>query len=544
MTIHKHVRPGRAASRRRLGTAVAVMVCAVFSQALQAQGITRTTGLGLRGSFWKIGDRAMGVRVNALDGGSSVLVEGAGGDIVFFSRLADRWFLESSVGTVSRVSVQSSAFSGEDVDVSAVIPILLGCRFDILSSGIRSALQPYVCAGVGTYWASRTSVDADEVEVATESDFRTGGYAGFGSHLLLADWFALSADSRYHFVDFSPGNSRSGYQFSLGFAFIWGQKKELFKVLGVRVNVQDIYPAYYRFYNLVPIATATVRNTSGHEIEVNLRSWIDGVTDGQRQSGFVAIPRGETRDLPVHLIFGPTLLRAETREPAVIRLEIEARSGITLTKSFNAQVIVHGRNAWNGDIDKLPVFVTPEDPEVLAMGRSVLNSDSAGAGPEPERLRQARLLFGAAAGKGVRYRSDPNIPFDRDDRVQTAVETISLGTGDCDDLVVLYASLLEGAGIATAFVDVRDPEEAAGHVYLMFDTGLPPDRWSEISTNEKRSVVRDGGSGRTTLWIPVETTLIQSGFETAWTEGAAQYAGEAVLRDGLTEGWVKIIDVP
>ncbi|MBN2201739.1 transglutaminase domain-containing protein [bacterium] len=544
MTIQPYSRKGRNASRRRLVAAAAVMALAVSMPALYGQGITRTTGLGLRGSFWKTGDHAMGVRVSGLDQGTSVDVEGAGGDIVFFSRLADRWFLEGSLGVVSRVSVRSSAWSDDDVDVSAVIPILLGGRFDLLSVGVRSALQPYVCAGAGTYWASRTSVDADRVEVAAESDFQPGGYVGLGSHVLACDWFALSADTRYHFVDFSAGNDRSGYQFSLGFAFMWGQKKELFKVLSVRVNVEDIYPAYYRFYNLVPIATVTVRNTAGHAIEVSLRSWIDGVTDGPRHSGFVSIPRGETRDLPVHLIFGPTLLRAETREPAVIRLEIEARSGITLTKSFNAQVVVHGRNAWNGDIDKLPVFVTPEDPEVLAMGRTVLKGDTAGTGPEPERLRQARLLFGAAAGKGVRYRSDPNIPFDRDDRVQTAAETFLLGTGDCDDLVVLFASLLEGAGIATAFVDVRDPEEAAGHVYLMFDTGLPPDRWSEISANEKRSVVRDGGSGRTTLWIPVETTLIQSGFDSAWKEGAAQYAGEAVLRDGLIEGWVKIIDVP
>lgn len=536
--------PGRPTSGMRCQRAVAALLFAAAAAAAHGQGISRTTGLGLRGSFWKIGDRAMGVRVSPLDQGTSVLVEGAGGDIVFFSRLADRWFLESSVGTVSRVSVQSSDWSGDDVDVSAVIPVLLGCRFDILSSRIRSALQPYVCAGAGTYWASRTSVDAEEAEVAAESDFQMGGYAGLGSHLLLADWFALSADSRYHFVDFSAGNSRSGYQFSLGFAFIWGQKKELFKVLGVRVNVQDIYPAYYRFYNLVPIATATVRNTSGHEIEVNLRSWIDGVTDGQRQSGFVSIPRGETRDLPVHLIFGPTLLRAETREPAVIRLEIEARSGITLTKSFNAQVVVHGRNAWNGDIDKLPVFVTPDDPEVLALSRSVLKGDTAGAVAAPDRLRQARLLFEALAGKNIRYQSDPNIPFDRDDRVQSAVETLSLGAGDCDDLAVLAASLLESAGIATAFVDVRNPEEKTGHVYLLFDTGLPPDRWSEISANEKRSVVRDDGSGRATLWIPLETTLIQSGFENSWTEGATRYAGEAVLRDGLTEGWVKIIDVP
>jgi len=45
-------------------------------------------------------------------------------------------------------------------------------------------------------------------------------------------------------------------------------------------------------------------------------------------------------------------------------------------------------------------------------------------------------------------------------------ETLRLRTGDCDDLAVLYAALLENVGIDTALVDVGD------HVLTMFDTGL------------------------------------------------------------------------
>ena len=103
--------------------------------------------------------------------------------------------------------------------------------------------------------------------------------------------------------------------------------------------------------------------------------------------------------------------------------------------------------------------------------------------------------------------------------------------------------LLESAGIKTAFVDVNDPEKEIGHVYLLFDTGLPPEQSNLISSNEKRLIQRESITGKSTIWLPVETTLIEEGFEEAWSKGAMQYLQNANLRNGLLEGWVKIINV-
>jgi hypothetical protein len=115
--------------------------------------------------------------------------------------------------------------------------------------------------------------------------------------------------------------------------------------------------------------------------------------------------------------------------------------------------------------------------------------------------------------------------------------------GDCDDLVVLYASLLESLGIHTAFVDVKDPQKELGHVYLMFEAGVAADRGDLLSSNPKRYVVRENENGKPRLWIPIETTLVAQGFEEAWKAGALEYLQEGVLRNGLHEGWVNVIEV-
>jgi len=163
-----------------------------------------------------------------------------------------------------------------------------------------------------------------------------------------------------------------------------------------------------------------------------------------------------------------------------------------------------------------------------------------------EKLRNfysAAHLFDALSELGIRYHSDPLIPFYRDDRVQYAYETLELKSGDCDDLVVLYASLLESVGINSAFVEVRDPEAELAHVYLMFNSGIIAQDGHLISSNDKRYVLRENSIGQKTVWIPVETTILEDGFEEAWKSGALQYLQDGILAGGITKDWVRVINV-
>ena len=77
----------------------------------------------------------------------------------------------------------------------------------------------------------------------------------------------------------------------------------------------------------------------------------------------------------------------------------------------------------------------------------------------------------------------------------------------------------------------------------MFNTGLSPEEAHKISSNEKKYIIRTGDKDQRSVWVPVETTLIEEGFEKAWEMGATSYLQETVLRAGLAEDWVKILDV-
>ena len=511
-----------------------ILINLVLVVNLFSQGIPRSSGLGVRWGLWSTKKSA-----SELYPPGYVVSTGFFGSLYFFSRVSDKLFLETSLGGVA-----DSKIGGGDVEATVVTPLLFGVRYDLLSTKYGSSYQPYVGAGVGAYWVVHSLVGNS---VITETDGRYGAYITGGINVVLLSWFGLNCDMKYHFVDLSntPARNYTGLEFGFGFFFMWGKRREIFHVEDVRVVVKDIYPAYYQFYNTYPLALVAVKNTVDYPIEVKLRSNIEGYSERAQESGTIHIGPGETKDIPVHALFGSKLLNATQREPAVIDLEIEAKAGATHTRTLSAPVMIHDRNAWNGEINKLGFFLTPDDDNVLEISRSVANRIIAQeSSTDPLRsFSIARDLYNELGKLEIRYHSDPNIPFYQDDRVQFASETQELRTGDCDDLVVFYASLLESAGIKTAFVDVHDPAKELAHVYLMFDTGLAPEQSGLISTNEKRYVLRKNSSGQSSVWIPVETTLIKAGFEEAWASGALQYLQDGELRHGLAEGWMKIIDM-
>ncbi|NIR61694.1 MAG: tetratricopeptide repeat protein, partial [Gammaproteobacteria bacterium] len=125
----------------------------------------------------------------------------------------------------------------------------------------------------------------------------------------------------------------------------------------------------------------------------------------------------------------------------------------------------------------------------------------------------------------MKYVVDPNSPFsqvrdDRVDYVQFPRESLHLKTGDCDDLSVLIAAGLQNLGIETAVVGVP------GHLFMMFNAGLPEDERGLISADESLTVIRDGK-----VWVPLEATMVGESFSEAWAEGARKYYEYAGTED-------------
>ncbi len=511
-----------------------------------AQGISRSNGIGFRIGSWNITNHPTRISSSGYGKDGSVDIGGAGVWFFYFSRLHNNLFLELSLGAVGGAHEEHSNFIVESTEATAIVPFLLGFRYDLLSPKIPSSLLPYVSFGGGPYWITKVETKNKyfvQDETVMESGQETGAYLGLGTNLLIASWLGLNFDMKYHFIDFEFEKGHSGLELGMGLCLMWGKKREVFQIKDIRLVVKDVYPAYYQFYNSYPIALVSVKNLSSYTIEVKVKSVVRPYSERPKESEYVRIERGKTKDIPVTAIFGKNLLSLSQREPAILDMVVEARAGKIYSKPISERITLHSRNAWNGEMDKLNLFVTPDDEKILNLSRRIIARKRSAINSDLNNFEKAKALFNELKMTGIHYHNDPNIIFYKDDRVQYASETLNLKNGDCDDLVVLFASLLESAGINTAFVEVKDPENEIAHLYLLFDSVLDPALGYRISTNEKRYVVREKHNGKQSIWVPIETTLIDVGFDEAWKIGATNYLKEGIIRNGIEEGWVRIIDV-
>lgn len=128
--------------------------------------------------------------------------------------------------------------------------------------------------------------------------------------------------------------------------------------------------------------------------------------------------------------------------------------------------------------------------------------------------------FNALAELGILYQIDPTSPFTSVqentyvvDSISFPRETLTRLTGDCDDLTVLYNTILQTAGYETAFVTTP------GHIYSAVNTKVASRDFASVHT-DRNMLLEVGGE----IWVLVEITLIgETSFEQAWSTGIAEY---------------------
>ena len=119
---------------------------------------------------------------------------------------------------------------------------------------------------------------------------------------------------------------------------------------------------------------------------------------------------------------------------------------------------------------------------------------------------------------GLNYVVDPtsayadNVGQTSIDFLQFPYQTLMYRGGDCDDLSILVSSLFEAIGIKTAFITIP------GHIYMAFDTGLTPEQAHLQFSDFGDLIIRDGK-----VWMPLEITLTDEGFNKAWRVGAREW---------------------
>jgi tetratricopeptide (TPR) repeat protein len=209
-----------------------------------------------------------------------------------------------------------------------------------------------------------------------------------------------------------------------------------------------------------------------------------------------------------------------------------------------------GKLSWNKK-GMAAAFVTPSDLAVSGMARGLVQRyDELLSGKfNRSNIGKAVLLFDAMGVYRISYQADQKTPFANVSDDKTIFDTVQYpsellykpeGTttklGDCDDLTVLYASLLENLSIDTAFLEANDPGK--GHIYLMFDSGVPRDRAEDHFVSTAEYVEWEGR-----IWIPVETTMFGFTFADAWRIGVSEYKRlkpKELIDEVYVQQWLQI----
>jgi len=139
-------------------------------------------------------------------------------------------------------------------------------------------------------------------------------------------------------------------------------------------------------------------------------------------------------------------------------------------------------------------------------------------------MQYAAGVFESLNTFGLNYVIDPTSAYVDNsesgsiDFLQFPYQTLMYRGGDCDDLSILFCSLLESIGIDTAFVTVP------GHIFMAFSSGMTEDEARREFYAPNELIYRDGMA-----WVPVEITLTKEGFAKAWRIGAKQWNDASAL---------------
>ncbi|TVQ21605.1 MAG: hypothetical protein EA382_13330 [Spirochaetaceae bacterium] len=295
------------------------------------------------------------------------------------------------------------------------------------------------------------------------------------------------------------------------------------------IELDTIFPVFYRYYDTNPVGRATLRNDGGTAAtSVTVRLYMPRYMDvAKTQAVPTTIEPGQQVSIDLYALLTDEVLRVTEGTKAAVSIEVEYTTrGSTQRFAIDRTIDIADRNAMTWDDDrKAASFVTAKDPVVLTFGRNVASVvRAAGFDSINLNLRTAIAMTEALASYGLNYVIDPTSPYAElsgqshvVDFLQFPRQTLEYRAGDCDDLSILYAALLESVGIPAAFVTVP------GHIFTAFSTGMTRHEAQAFFSRIDELVIHDD-----IAWIPVEVTILNDGFLQAWQSGARQWRENAV----------------
>ncbi|MBW2699944.1 MAG: HEAT repeat domain-containing protein [Deltaproteobacteria bacterium] len=304
-------------------------------------------------------------------------------------------------------------------------------------------------------------------------------------------------------------------------------------------DFQRIFPSQTERYKKVGLGKVEVENRTNLPLEMDLQLDIEGLTEPTRTR--VKLAAGEKRWFSVNAsLLDKALSNTGQRTVQALVTAEFLHNDVKRTAKQSFPVVLLEGKAFEWDKpERIGAFINGQDPMVAQFAAALFREFSAKHADlaKPSHPLHRHLLalyaFNALNDLGIRYKPDSKRPFASVkkgalDTVNFPAQTLARKVGDCDDLTVLYSSVLEALNVPTAVVPV------SGHVFMMYNTGVLAENRASFPVELKKTVIHQDE-----LWVPVETTMLgkAKGFAQAWSKGAENYHGKYKVRG---KQWVEV----
>jgi hypothetical protein len=376
--------------------------------------------------------------------------------------------------------------------------------FGILSSG-ETWLYPAVKAGVGFGLKLSSSLGA---RLDTAAIYRGGLYFGVGAALGLSYRLPESAKAD------APAKPR------------------LLELEAI--DLKSVFPVLRSYYDQNPIGTVKIANTSKETAKnVRVSFIIKQYMDAPKECATIAkLEAGKSVDLPLYALFNDRILDVTEATKANGEVSVEYNADTAQTRS--ATVLVNDRNAlsWSDD-RRAAAFVSSKDPWVLDLTGNFIAAVKGLRNPGlAKNFQTAMAIHEGLKVYNLGYMLSTARPYGQEavDSLKFPRQTLAFRSGDCADLSVLYASCLEAAGVDTAFITIP------GHIFIAIDLGIA-EAEAKARAFDPKSIIVTGDK----VWLPIETTMRDSGFLAVWKKGAEEWqsasAKDAAVLYPMHDSW-------
>ena len=291
-----------------------------------------------------------------------------------------------------------------------------------------------------------------------------------------------------------------------------------------RVDFKQVFPVLFKYYDDHPIGRVSLLNNENIPItDVSVEFHVNRYMDNPKQSPLIEkIEAGQSADIDIYALFSDSVLEITEGTKVSSTIVLRYKQGfLEEARKYTVSMDIYDRNALTWDDDrKAAAFVTAKDTAVLQYAKTVSGWVKELSPSAIDRnLSIAMGIHNGLKQSGINYQVDPKTPFTEFstdslsvDFLQFPRQTLSYTSGDCDDLSILYSSLLESVGIESAFITVP------GHIFCAFALKMNPNEAKRAFLKPEDLIITDDR-----VWVPVEVTLVQDDFLTAWAEGAKQW---------------------